>query len=173
MKHLAILLLSTFTGQMLHAQPVASLSINKSLEIVIRSISGEGADMKGAEISRDGQTTRFQSNLLLPGLPSGIIEERRQGSSTISWKTVLHSSNSRTEAFNKYRDLFNSLNNSIIKSASEKPFIVSGRYKQPSDDNTIMDFELLPAAEELKELKLQLIIEKSDDDYIIFLQVCR
>ena len=58
----------------------------------------------------------------------------------------------------KYREIYNQMKNSIIKLDGNKPFILNGTYAEPTDEKRFMasSFNLVPAAGELKSLRVEL-----------------
>ena len=173
MKQLAILLMIIITGNSLPAQHTDPDEINKSLEVVVRNLPAGLPDIKGELINKRGQTARYHSKVILPGASETYITEQATfGRKAIGWKSVLFVSRDAVEAAEKYEALFNRLNNSIIRSAADKPFIVTGKYKAPSSrQSTMSRFQLLPSTGEMKHVNIDLVLEEGNGQYHLSLHV--
>ena len=173
MKQLAILLMIIIGVKSLPAQQPEPDEINKSLEVVIRNLPSGLPDIKGDLINKRGQTSRFHSKLTLPGASETYITEQVAfGRKAISWKCTLYYSKNLIEVENRYEGLFNRLNNSIIRSSSDKPFILSGKYKSPSHrQNTVTRFKLLPSTGDMKDVQIDIILEEENYQDILSVHV--
>ena len=173
MKQLALLLMIIVTGKSLPAQHADPDDINKSLEVVIRNLPAGLPDIKGDLINKRGQTARYHSKVILTGASETYITEQATfGRKAIGWKSVVFVSTDPAEAIKRYEALFNRLNNSIIRSAADKPFIVSGKYKVPSSRQTTMSrFQLLPSTGEMKHVNIDLVLEEVNGQHQLSLHV--
>ena len=173
MKQLALLIMIIIAGKSLPAQHTDPDDINNSLEVVIRNLPAGLPDVKGELINKRGQTARYHSKVMLPGASETFITEQATfGRKVIGWKSVILVSRDAVEAVKRYEALFNRLNNSIIRSAADKPFIVSGKYKAPSSRQTTMSrFQLLPSTGEMKHVNIDLLLEELNGQYHLSLHV--
>jgi hypothetical protein len=172
MNQLAIVLLISFSGKALLAQDVYP-DLNKSLETVIRSFPAALADVKGELIQSRGQTSEYRSKLTITGASAATITEQQMiGRKILSWKTVLYSGTDIEDIKIKYSEVFKQLNNSIIKSGSDKPFILSGKFREPFLAKTaVSHFALLPSTGELKDIKVDLILDRNGKMFLVYLNV--
>jgi hypothetical protein len=168
MIRLAILLLISFSTKALHAQS-SDAEINHSLETVIQHFPSGLSGIKGQPIITRGLTAEYHSTINISGASPAIISEQQfPGRKLVSWKSILFSGINPEEVKIKYREVFNLLNNSIIKSGSEKPFILSGKFREPFITKTASShFSLLPATGELKDVRVDLVIEKVAKGYVL------
>jgi hypothetical protein len=173
MKQLAILLMILFSVKSLPAQQPDADEINKSLEVVIRNLPAGLTEIKGELINKRGQTSRYHSKVTLPGASETFITEQAAfGRKAISWRSVIFSSADADEAGKRYEALFNRLNNSIIRSAADKPFIISGKYKSPSNrQSTVSRFQLLPSTGDMRHVNIDLILEEVNGQYTLSVHV--
>ena len=173
MKQLAILLMITLTAKSLPAQQPDADEINKSLEVVIRDLPAGLPEIKGDLINKRGQTSRYHSKVTLPGASETVITEQPGfGKKTISWRSIVFSSGDPGEAAKKYEALFNRLNNSIVRSAADKPFIVTGKYRSPSIRHTAVSrFQLLPSTGDMKHVTIDLVLEEQHGLYVLSVHV--
>ena len=173
MKPLALLVMIILAGKSLPAQYTDADEINKSLEVVVRNLPAGLPDIKGDLINKRGQTARYHSKVILPGASETYITEQATfGRKAIGWRSVLFVTRDAVEAAEKYKALFNRLNNSIIRSATDKPFIVTGKYKAPlSRQSTMSRFQLLPSTGEMKQVNIDLVLEALNGQYQLSLHV--
>ncbi len=77
------------------------------------------------------------------------------------------------EARQKYADIYGQLSNSIITTAGQKTFILSGQYEAPAEDkkSTSIIFSLLPGVGDMKRLKVELSLQEEDNGWTILLLV--
>ena len=173
MKQLGILLMIALTVKSLPAQQPDADEINKSLEVVIRNLPAGLPDIKGELINKRGQTSRYHSKVTLPGaLETFITEQPTFGRKAISWRSIIFTGSDADDAAKKYEALFNRLNNTIIRSHADKPFIVSGKYKSPSNrQSTISRFQLLPSTGDMKHVNIDVALEELNGQYTLSINV--
>jgi hypothetical protein len=155
------------------AQGSFSNGINKTLELVIQGKQNHFAAIKGQQIAQKGQVTEFRTTAEIPGAVStSIIETKAAGKSQAKWSAVLFRSNDFAQAKEKFNEYFQSINNGIIRSGSEKPFILSGNGKDPSANaSTSVYFQLLPTIGDVKNLVIELNMQKQGATWRIALNV--
>jgi hypothetical protein len=78
-----------------------------------------------------------------------------------SWTCTALETGEFIKARNKFKEIFDQIENTIIKIDGEKPFIVSGQYHSPVQERkyTSVSFELLPGSDDLKNLKINLTMQ--------------
>lgn len=66
------------------------------------------------------------------------------------------------QARGKFKEIYDQIENTIIKVEGQKPFILNAQYRTPTELHNInnITFELLPVVEEMKNLKIDLSLEK-------------
>ena len=76
-------------------------------------------------------------------------------------------------ARNQYHELYDQIANTIIKVDGQKPFIVSGQFRTPYENRAenLIPFELLPAAGDMKSLKVDLILTKDASGWKVIINV--
>jgi hypothetical protein len=173
MKQLVILLLIIYSAKPLPAQQPDSGQINKSLEVVIQHLPTGLAEFKGDLLNRRGQTSRFNSKLSIPGTAETIITEQAAfGRKQVGWRTIVFKTVNVADAVAKYTETFNQINNAIIRSLSDKPYILTGKHKTPAGNrNTTSRFQLLPSTGEMKDVKVDLVLDETNGEYTVSLHV--
>ena len=73
----------------------------------------------------------------------------------------------------KYKEIYDQIENTIIKVEGQKPFILSAQYRTPTELHNFnsLTFELLPVTEEMKNLKIDLSLEKEGNIWKVKLNV--
>lgn len=156
----------------LTAQGVFSNKTQAVLEKVIQDYPNHFLNIKGELISHATQATRYQSTLQLPGAASTVVLVA-SGSAGSGWACTVLETPSFETAKSRYAEIFGQLSNSIINSASQKTFILSGQYEAPTEDRKISHvlFSLLPGVGDLKNLRVDLSLVQEGQTWKIYLSV--
>jgi hypothetical protein len=66
------------------------------------------------------------------------------------------------QARSKFKEIYDQIDNTIIKIEGQKPFILNAQYRTPTELHNVnaISFELLPMVDEMKNLKIELSLEK-------------
>jgi len=154
------------------AQNVFSNEVNSTLQSVILDLNNNFRNIKGEQLSQKGSQSEYNSKAIIPGsFSSSITENKRPARSTYIWKTTLYSIKDFNEAKLKFREVFEQINNSIIKGANEKPYILSGKYEEPRrPGSTSIQLSLLPETPEMKSVTVEVSLQHNRD-WIITLRV--
>jgi hypothetical protein len=163
----------------LSAQGVFSNKTQVVLEKVIQDYPNHFYNIKGELISQALQTSRYRSTLQLPGSASSTITVAtgnggsaagREGS---GWTCTVLETQNFAEARQKYATIYAQLSNSIITTAGQKTFILSGQYENPAEEkkSTCIIFSLLPGVGDMKKLKVELALREEGRNWKILLCV--
>ena len=157
----------------LSAQGVFSNKTQVVLEKVIQDYPNHFYNIKGELISQALQTTRYKSTVQLPGSASSTVTLVSAGNQGSGWTCTVLETTSFDEAKEKYATIYGQLSNSIITTAGQKTFILSGQYENPTGDKkyTCIVFSLLPAVGEMKKLKVELSLKAEQNSWKILLSV--
>ncbi|MDP4130457.1 MAG: hypothetical protein Q8918_02185 [Bacteroidota bacterium] len=151
------------TASLFAQDDVFSNKTNQALEKVIRDYPNRFHNIKGEMISQHANTTEYKSTIVVPGASSCTVSKYNISSSdTYSWScTALHTKDFIT-ARGKFKEIYEQIENTIIKVDGQKPFILSGQYRTPTEirDRNTIAFELLPAVGDMKSLRIELSLEK-------------
>jgi hypothetical protein len=157
----------------LSAQGVFSNKTQVVLEKVIQDYPNRFYNIKGDLISQAVQTSRYKSTLQLPGAASSTVTLTSAGSEGSGWFCTVLETHSFEEAKDRFSTIYGQLSNSIITTAGQKTFILSGQYETPAEDkkSTSIVFSLLPGVGEMKKLKVELALREEDNGWKILLCV--
>lgn len=165
MRSLLLTLFLTLNAVWLFSQDdVFSNKTNQALEKVIRDYPNRFHNIKGEMISQHANTAEYKSVVLVPGASSCTLSKNNNsGNDFYSWSCTALNTRDFMTARARFKEIYEQIENSIIKVEGQKPFILSGQYRTPTElrsMNTI-SFELLPAVGDMKSLKIELNLEKS------------
>jgi hypothetical protein len=153
---------------------VFSNKTNMALEKVIRDFPNRFHNIKGEMLSQHAQYTDFRSTIQVPGFATSIITKYNiPDSDTYSWSCTAIIAKDFATAKNKYQEIYDEIENTIIKVDGQKPFIVSGQFRTPYEGRKMNNivFELLPAVGDMKSLKIDLLLEKDLSGWKVVLNV--
>ncbi len=157
----------------LSAQGVFSNKTQLVLEKVIQDYPNRFYNIKGELISQASQTSRYKSTLQLPGAASCTVTLTSAGNEGLGWVCTVLETRNFEEASDRFSTIYGQLSNSIITTAGQKTFILSGQYETPAADKktTCIVFSLLPAVGEMKKLKVELALREEESGWKILLCV--
>ncbi len=142
---------------------VFSNKTNQALEKVIRDYPNRFHNIRGEMISQHENAAEYKSVVMVPGSSSCTITKFSVSSNEVySWSCTALNTRDFATARAKFKEIYEQIENTIIKIDGQKPFILSGQYHTPTDlrnINTIL-FDLLPAVGDMKSLKIELSLEK-------------
>jgi hypothetical protein len=142
---------------------VFSNKTNQALEKVIRDYPNRFHNIRGEMISKHANTTEYRSMIMVPGANSCTISKFNISSNDIySWGCIALNTKDFMTARAKFKEIYEQIENTIIKVDGQKPFILSGQYRTPTELRNVntVSFELLPAVGDMKSLKIELSLEK-------------
>lgn len=145
-----------------------------ALQKVIEDYPNKFSHIKGSRISGNQHSTDYQSKIEVPGASASIISHHSSvKSEAYSWKTELFESVNFDESKEHFKELFNSIKNTIVKIDGLPPYILNGKYEFPVETktNTTIAFQLLPANGELQKLTVDLTLISTTSGWKISLSV--
>ncbi len=165
----------TYAAGLLAQDDVFSNKTNIALEKVVKDFPNRFHNIKGDVIAQKAQSTEYKSTIQVPGSTACYVTKRNvTNNDTYSWSCVVFVNKDFNLAKTKFKEIFDQIENTIIKVDGQKPFIVSGQYRTPVEQRkfTPIVFELLPAVGEMKKLKIELDLQNEmNDDWKVLLNV--
>ncbi|HMH33726.1 MAG TPA: hypothetical protein VK543_11890, partial [Puia sp.] len=158
----------------IRAQDVFSNKTNTALEKVIKDFPNRFRNIKGDLIAQRQQNAEYKSTIQVPGSSSCTVTRYLvSNNDAYSWSCTAFENKDFNLATIKFKEIFEQIENTIIKIDGEKPFIVSGQYKTPSEQRktTTIAFDLLPAVGEMKKLKIELTLQNTANNWKVVLNV--
>ncbi len=145
-----------------------------ALQKVIEDYPNKFSHIKGNKIAGNQQSTDYQSKIEVPGASASIITHYNSVKiETNCWKTELFESVNFDESKEHFKELYNSIKNTIVKIDGLPPYILNGKYEFPVETktNTTIAFQLLPASGELQKLTVDLTLKSTNTGWKISLSV--
>jgi hypothetical protein len=161
-------LFATFAFLSLAAQSSAqeddvfSNKTNIAIEKVIRYFPNRFHNIKGELVVSHVKTTEYKSTVQVPGFPTcEVVRYASANIDTYSWNCTAVETRDFAQAKSRFKEIYDQIENTIIKIDGEKPFIVSGQYRTPNEERKYCSvaFELLPAVGDMKKMKMDLIMQ--------------
>jgi hypothetical protein len=156
------------------AQDPFSNKTNMALEKVIKDYPNRFHNIKGELIIQRTQAAEYKSTIQVPGSTTCFITHNIANSNdSYSWTCVAFENRDFNQARIRFKEIYEQIENTIIKLDGEKPFIISGQYRTPVEErkSTVIVFDLLPAVGEMKKLKVELTIENLANTWKVALNV--
>jgi len=142
---------------------VFSNKTNVALEKVIRDYPNRFHNIKGEMIAQHAQMAEYKSTITVPGASyCSIWKYSAANNEAYNWNCTTFNSLNFTQARARFKEVYDQIENTIIKVEGQKPFILSAQYRTPTELHNMnsITFELLPQADEMKNLKIDLSLEK-------------
>lgn len=147
----------------LWAQSAFTNQTHSTLQRVLNDYPNHFKNIRGKLIDENPQSSDYISTIQIPGSLNTVITKYSSASEKeiYSWKCLLIESEDFETVSKRYREIYNQMKNSIIKLDGNKPFILNGTYAEPTDEKRFMasSFNLVPAAGDLKTLRVELTME--------------
>lgn len=153
---------------------VFSNKTNIALEKVIRDYPNRFHNIKGDMIAQHAQLAEYKSTITVPGASyCSIWKYTVSNNETYNWNCTTFNSPNFTQARARFKEVYDQIENTIIKLEGQKPFILNAQYRTPTELHNVnaITFELLPQTEEMKNLKVDLSLEKESNIWKVKLNV--
>jgi len=153
---------------------VFSNKTNVALEKVIRDYPNRFHNIKGEMIAQHAQMAEYKSTITVPGASYCSIWKYNVANNEVyDWNCTTFNSPNFMQARAKFKEIYDQIENTIIKVEGQKPFIINAQYLTPSELHNLnsISFELLPAVNEMKNLKIDLTLEKESNIWKVKLSV--
>jgi hypothetical protein len=153
---------------------VFSNKTNVALEKVIRDYPNRFLNIKGEMISQHAQVIEYKSTISVPGASYCSIWKYNVANSEVyNWNCTTFNSPNFMQARAKFKEIYDQIENTIIKIEGQKPFILNAQYRTPTELHNVnaISFELLPLVAEMKNLKIDLSLEKESNIWKVKLYV--
>lgn len=155
---------SLFLSLALHAQlklPTKS-PLGNELKGIISEYPSRFSNLTGELITENAQSADFACNCSITGAEEATITRYSSaGNNIYSWQAVMLTTESFEKGKQKFKMLFNQLNNLVVNPGGEKSYKLKADYESPTQDkkfNSII-FEFLPGEEAVEKLKVELTLE--------------
>lgn len=143
-------------------------SITADVKKIIDDYPNHFENVMGELVIQNPQSSDYRCNINLNGAEESVITRYSGKRNTISWRAVLLTTESFGEAKRKYNDIYNQLNNLVLRSMRLK-----GRYESPAEEkkfsSVILAFD--PADESISKLKVEVVLEAEQMEWKVKLLI--
>jgi hypothetical protein len=153
---------------------VFSNKTNVALEKVIRDYPNRFHNIRGDVIAQHAQVIEYKSTISVPGASyCSIWKYNTANNDAYDWNCITFNSPNFMQARAKFKEVYDQIENTIIKIEGQKPFILNAQYRTPTElhDMNSITFELLPLVDEMKNLRIDLSLEKESTIWKVKLSV--
>ena len=153
---------------------VFSNKTNVALEKVIRDYPNRFHNIRGELISQHAQVAEYKSTISVPGASYCSIWKYNVANNELyNWNCTTFNSPNFMQARARFKEVYDQIANTIIKIEGQKPFILSAQYRTPTElhNTNMISFELLPLVNDMKNLKIDLSLEKESNIWKVKLSV--
>src|SRR5579872_581027 len=168
---LALLLNATW---LFSQDDVFSNKTNIALEKVIRDFPNRFHNIRGDMIAQRAQVIEYKSTISVPGASYCSIRKYNVANNDVyDWNCTTFNSPNFMQARAKFKEIYDQIENTIIRIDGQKPFIINAQYLTPTEMHNVnsISFELLPAVNEMKNLRIDLTLEKESNIWKVKLSV--
>ena len=144
-------------------EDVFSNKTNVALEKVIRDYPNHFHNIRGDMITQHAQVSEYKSTISVPGASYCSIWKYMVANNEVyNWNCTTFNSPNFMQARARFKEVYDQIENTIIKIEGQKPFILNAQYRTPTELHNInsISFELLPTVDEMRNLKIDLSLEK-------------
>jgi hypothetical protein len=144
-------------------------------QLKLPSINGVGNDVKkviedypnrfinlmGEILTENSQSTDYQCNFKVNGAEQAFITRYSAKKEVCSWEAVMLTTESFEKARQKFKSLFNQLNNLSVNAGAVKNLHLKGKYEapDPSMKFTSVVFSFDPETETVKKLRVEIAMQ--------------
>lgn len=162
-----------FLSASLSAQGVFSNKTQVILEKVIQDYPNHFYHLRGELIGQALQTSQYRSTLQLPGAASSVVTVSGTGTQGSGWSCTILQTTDFNTARTRFAEIYDQLSNSIISTDGQKTYILNGQYEAPAENrnNTQVLFSLLPGVGQMKQVRVELALDRQDSNWVLSLSV--
>jgi hypothetical protein len=171
MKSIAALMLCVPVSAVTQAQGAFNNETQSTLQKVIADYQFQFRNIRETVLRNNPPIVQYASKVKIADAVSCIVSESaRSNSGAYSWECLVLRTSDHAAASRKYKELFDQINNSIIRIEGEKSFILNGS-PSISSESTSSYFHLLPAIGVFQKLEVKLSMQKENQIWVINLTV--
>ena len=155
---------------------IVSLFLNAATaQLRLPAINGVGNDVKkviedypnrfinlmGEVLTENNQTTDYQCNFKVNGAEEAIITRYSAKKEICSWEAVMLTTENFDKAKQKFKALFNQLNNLAVNAGTDRNFHLKGKYETPDESIkfTSVVFSFEPEREATQKMKVEIAMQ--------------
>lgn len=140
--------------------PVSNAFMN-DMKKVIAEHASHFDHIRGEVITESPQTTEYQCTLQVNGAEESSITKHSSKKGIYSWEAVMLTTESFEKAKQKFKSLYNQLNNLSAGIGENQQVRFKGDYESPKEEKkfTAIVFQANPSSEGSKQVKMELSLQ--------------
>lgn len=140
--------------------PVAA-GISSDIKKIIEDYPNRFINLMGEVITRHPQSTDYACNFKVNGAEESFITRYSAKKEVCSFEAVMMTTENFDKAKQKFRSLFNQLNNLSVRFADNKPLHLKGKFEEPKEEMKFTSILLSPEPghESLKKMKVEIVMQ--------------
>ena len=163
-KSLVFITITTFIFNLSQAQlklPVINNGISRDVKKVIEDYPNRFINLMGKMLVENTQSTDYQCNFTVDGAEEAIVTRYPAKNEICSWQALMLTTDDFEKAKQKFKSLYNQLNNLSVTIGNAKTFHLKGTYETPAEENkfTSVLFSFEPGSETVKKLKVEISMQ--------------
>ena len=135
--------------------------IGNDVKKVIEDYPNRFINLMGEVVSENTQSTDYQCNFNVNGAEQAIITRYSAKKEICSWEALMLTTESFEKAKQKFKALYNQLNNLSVDIGNTKNFHLKGKFETPEETKkfTSVLFYFDPSNESVKKLKVEISMQ--------------
>lgn len=140
--------------------PVAS-PISADVKKVIEDYPNRFINLMGEVITEHPQSTDYRCNFKVNGAEESFITRYSAKKEVCSWEALMLTTENFEKAKQKFKSLYNQLNNLAINIGNNKSIRLTAKYEAPAEEKKFASivFNVEPVAEKITGLKAELSLQ--------------
>ena len=141
--------------------PVVSNAVANDVKRVIQDYPNRFINLMGEVITENPQSTDYQCNFKVNGAEESFITRYSAKKQVCSWEALMLTTENFDKAKQKFRSLYNQLNNLAVTLNGSKTAHLKGKYEAPEEEKkfTSVLFSFEPASEAMNKLKVEVVMQ--------------
>jgi hypothetical protein len=154
-------------GALLYSPSFAQLKLpvingaGSDIKKVIEDYPNRFINLMGEIVAENTQSTDYQCTLKVNGAEEVIVTRYSAKKEVCSWKARMLTTENFDKARQKFKSLFNQLNNLSLDMGGGRSFHLNGKYETPLEEKkfaTVL-FSVEPVIESVKKLKVEITLQ--------------
>jgi len=160
-KSLAIITCCLSLSILSNAQLKISSGIGNDIKKVISDYPSRFKNLMGEVISENPQSTDYRCNIKIEGAEETFITRYSSKKDIYSWEALMLTTESFDKAKQKFRSLFNQLNNLTVSVPNAGNIHLKGKYESPETEKkfTSIVFDVSPDVAGYSRLRIGVLME--------------
>lgn len=140
--------------------PLAA-GISSDVKKIIEDFPNRFINLMGEVINQDPQSTAYECNFKVNGAEESFITRYSAKKEVCSFEALMLTTENFEKAKQKFKSLFNQLNNLTVRFAGNNPVRFRGQYEEPKQEIKFSSVLFSPETDRefLKKIKVEILLE--------------